>query len=358
MRIASVVGARPQFVKLAPLHRELVKRHRHIIVHTGQHYDYKMSQVFFEELRIPEPDHNLGVGSGSHGEQTGRMLSAIEEVFMRERPDMVLVYGDTNSTLAGALAATKLLIPVAHVEAGLRSHRRGMPEEINRVLTDHMADLLLCPTELAMANLRKEGVEKGCHLVGDPMAQVLLEIEPLLDPAVPERFGTRRGGYVLATIHRQENADSRENMESIIDAMLEYDGDMVLPLHPRTAKNLRSWGALSRLEAADHIKLAEPQGFLAFTSLERHARMVMTDSGGVQKEAYFFRVPCVTVRDETEWVETLEGGWNVLTGADKGRIAAALQRPRPKAEPRLTYGDKHVSQRIVECMEAFMASRS
>jgi UDP-N-acetylglucosamine 2-epimerase len=353
MRIASIVGARPQFVKLAPLHRELVKAHRHIILHTGQHYDYQMSQVFFEEFNIPEPDYNLGIGSGSHGEQTGRMLAAIEDVLQKEGPDMVLVYGDTNSTLAGALAATKLLIPVAHVEAGLRSFRRGMPEEINRVLTDHMADLLLCPTEVAMANLRKEGVTRGAHLVGDPMAQVLLELEPLLDPAVPELFGTRRGAYVLATIHRQENADSSENMANIIDAMMDYDGDIVLPLHPRTAKNLRSWGMMSRLEGAGHIRLLPPQGFLTFTSLEKHARMVMTDSGGVQKEAYFFRVPCVTVRDETEWVETLKDGWNVLTGAEKGRISEALLRPRPRNDPVLPYGDREVSRRIVHQLETF-----
>jgi UDP-N-acetylglucosamine 2-epimerase len=353
MRIASIVGARPQFVKLAPLHREIVKAHRHIILHTGQHYDYQMSQVFFEELKIPEPDHNLGIGSGGHGEQTGRMLSAIEGVLLEERPDMVVVYGDTNSTLAGALAATKLLIPVAHVEAGLRSFRRGMPEEINRVLTDHMADILLCPTELAMANLRKEGVSRRTHLVGDPMAQVLLEIEPLLDPSVPERCGTRQGDYVLATIHRQENADSMENMTNIIDAMLEYPGDIVLPLHPRTAKNLRKWDLMPRLEGSGHIRLLPPQGFLTFTSLEKHARMIMTDSGGVQKEAYVFRVPCVTVRDETEWVETLQDGWNVLTGAQKERIAEALLRPRPTKDPNLPYGDRDVSRRIVLQLESF-----
>ncbi|OPY34105.1 MAG: hypothetical protein A4E32_00374 [Methanomassiliicoccales archaeon PtaU1.Bin124] len=351
MKFLSVVGARPQFVKLAPLHRELVKQHEHIIVHTGQHYDYRMSQVFFEELKIPDPQHNLGVGSGSHGEQTGKMLAAIEQVLQQERPRCVIVYGDTNSTLAAALAASKLLIPVAHVEAGLRSYRHGMPEEINRVLTDHISDVLFCPSDVAVRNLRKEGIGKGVHVVGDTMTQVLKEVDAKLGAEVPQSMGVRPGHYLLATIHRQENADSRENMTAILDALERYDGEVLLPLHPRTAKNLKGWGMMGRLESMSHVKVKEPLGFLTFTALEKFAGHIMTDSGGVQKEAYYFHVPCTTVRDETEWVETLEGGWNVLTGADKGKIESALSRPRPSKD-QVSYGDEHVCERIVATLEA------
>lgn len=305
MKFLSVVGARPQFVKVAPLHRELVKRHEHTIVHTGQHYDYKMSQVFFEELHIPDPQHNLGVGSGQHGEQTGKMLAALEDVLTSEAPDCVIVYGDTNSTLAASLAASKMFIPVAHVEAGLRSYRHGMPEEINRVLTDHVSNLLFCPSDVAIRNLRKEGIEHGVHVVGDTMTQVLLEVDGKLDSGLPLKMGVMLGEYLLVTVHRQENADSFENMRSILDALNLYAGDVLWPIHPRTAKNLRSWGLMERLEGMKHVKVMEPQGFLEFTALEKHARHIMTDSGGVQKEAYYFHVPCTTVRDETEWVETL-----------------------------------------------------
>ena len=354
MKFLSVVGARPQFVKVAPLHRALVKRHEHIIVHTGQHYDYRMSQVFFEELHIPDPQYNLGVGSGSHGEQTGKMLAAIEEVLLKERPDCVIVYGDTNSTLAAALAASKLLVPVAHVEAGLRSYRHGMPEEINRVLTDHVSDVLFCPSDVAVHNLHKEGITKGIHVVGDTMTQVLKEVDGRLEPSVPAGFGMRPGEYLLVTVHRQENADSKENMSSILDALEGYGGKVLLPLHPRTAKNLRGWGMMERLEKMENLKVLEPQGFLAFTALEKYAGHIMTDSGGVQKEAYYFRVPCTTIRDETEWVETLAGDWNVLTGADRGKISAALRRKRPTAE-QMSYGDEQVSERIVSVLEKELA---
>ena len=357
MRIFSVVGARPQFVKLAPLHRAITVRHQHVIVHTGQHYDYKMSQSFFEELHIPDPDYNLGVGSGTQGAQTGRMMEELEKVFMADRPDVLVVYGDTNTTLAGAVVAAKMNIPLVHVEAGLRSYRKGMPEEINRLVTDHLSNLLLCPSAPSVTNLEKEGVTEGVVVVGDVMTECLLSIEGVLDDTVPERIGVKKGEYVLATIHRQENADSQENMREIIGAMCEYPGDIVLPMHPRTAKNLTAWRMLEKLKGSGNVKVLEPLDFLSFTAMERNAKKIMTDSGGVQKEAYFWAVPCVTVRDETEWTETLEGGWNVLTGADRGLIVEALSRPSPVKERTVVYGDAQVSARIVTAIEAMMRRR-
>lgn len=354
MNVLSIVGARPQFIKVAPVHRAVSREHRHLILHTGQHYDYRMSQVFFEELEIPQPNYHLGVGSGSHGEQTGRMLEAIEGVLLKDRPDVVLVYGDTNSTLAGALAAVKLGVPIGHVEAGLRSYRRGMPEEINRVLVDHASDLLLCPSQVSADNLRREGITRGVSVVGDTMTEVLSEIGGRLDHGVLDRLGVRRGEYVLCTIHRQENADDRRKMQEIIGAIVGSGKRFVLPLHPRTRKNLTSWGMIGTLERAGNVILTEPQSFMAFTALEQNAEMIMTDSGGVQKEAYHFHVPCVTVRDETEWVETLEDGWNVLTGADRGRIARALERERPSGVPKDPYGGPGASRRIVERLEEFL----
>jgi len=351
MKILSIVGARPQFVKVSPVHKAVSKRHEHSILHTGQHYDYQMSQVFFEELDIPVPDHYLGVGSGSHGAQTGKMLAAIEEVLTEERPDIMLVYGDTNSTLAGALAAVKMGIPIGHIEAGLRSYRRGMPEEINRVLTDHASNLLFCPSPISAENLKREGLTKGVHVVGDTMTEVLLGLEDRINDEILHELGVKKGDYVLCTIHRQENADDRQNMEEIIGAMMDSDRKFVIPLHPRTRKNLANWNMLSWLEEAENVILTEPQNFMAFTSLEKNASKIMTDSGGVQKEAYFFGVPCVTVRDETEWVETLQDGWNVLVGAHRDGIATALTAEKPVAERMTSYGDSQVSERIVRLVE-------
>jgi len=350
MKILSIVGARPQFVKVSPVHKVASRKHEHAILHTGQHYDYQMSQVFFEELDIPAPDYFLGVGSGPHGAQTGKMLEAIEEVLLKDRPDVVLVYGDTNSTLAGALAASKLNIPIGHVEAGLRSFRRSMPEEINRVLTDHVSKLLCCPSQVSAEHLKREGVLEGVHVVGDTMTEVLMGIENNLDDGALSRLGVEKGEYVLCTIHRQENADDRENMREIIGAILKSDKMVVLPLHPRTRKNLSAWGMLEDLESAENVVLTEPQNFMAFTALEKYAHKIMTDSGGVQKEAYFFGVPCVTVRDETEWVETLEGGWNVLVGAHRANILASLKAPLPSERRKVTYGDDKVSERICDLL--------
>jgi UDP-N-acetylglucosamine 2-epimerase len=242
----------------------------------------------------------LGVGSASHAVQTSRMLVALEQVLLKERPDLVLVFGDTNSTLAGALAAAKMCIPVVYVEVGLRSYRKDMPEELNRVLTDHVSSLLLCPSRLAAENLAREGIAVGVHVVGDTMIQCLIGIQPRLDERVLQRYGLIKGEYVLATIHRQENADSQTRMKSIIDAILSDEGIVVLPLHPRTAKNLKAWNLLSDLESAKYVVILSPLNFMAFTVLERYARVIMTDSGGVQKEAHFFGVPCVTIREETE----------------------------------------------------------
>ena len=351
MRIVSVVGARPQFVKAAPVSRALRRRHQELIVHTGQHYDARMSQQFFDELDIPEPDYNLGVGSDTHGKQTGEMLGRIEGVLYAEGCDAVLVYGDTNSTLAGALAATKLHLPVAHVEAGLRSFNRRMPEEINRVVADHVADLLFCPTDCAVRNLSAEGIVNGVHRVGDVMLDALRERLAVGLPTerVLGRLGLESGRYVLATVHRAENTDDPARLRGILGALASMEEPVLVPLHPRTRAAAERSGL--DLAGSQHVRVVEPLGFSEMLAAEQHARVVVTDSGGVQKEACWLGVPCVTVRDETEWVETVESGWNVLAGTDPCAVVRAVRWARPPEE-RTPLPERSASEQICTILEA------
>ncbi len=355
MKLVTILGARPQFIKAAPVSKALKQAgYREFLLHTGQHYDYNMSQVFFDELDIAQPDVNLGIGSGLHGEQTARMLTGIEQVLIRERPDWVLVYGDTNSTLAGALAAVKLHLPLAHVEAGLRSFNRQMPEEHNRVLTDHCSDLLLCPTQTAVDNLAREGLpasQPGVRLalVGDSMYDAVLLFARLGNQRsrILDDLGLQRGGYRLATVHRQENTDEAQRLEAILEGLLRSQLPVILPVHPRTQARLAELGLLEKL-AGTHLRLIEPLGYLDMLVLEQNARQILTDSGGMQKEAFFFEVPCVTLRDETEWIETVQSGWNVLAGADAAKIEAAFNtlHPEDSALPQI-FGDGHAAEKIV-----------
>ena len=348
MKVVSIVGARPQFIKAAPLSRELRKAHQEVLVHTGQHYDPSLSAVFFEELGIPRPDYNLGVGSASHGRQTGEMLVRIEEVLIQENPDWVLVYGDTNSTLAGTLAAVKLHILVAHVEAGLRSFNRRMPEEINRVLTDHISTLLFCPTETAVRNLAQEGLVEGVHNVGDVMYDAALHISQLAEEKsrILETFGLKPKGYLLATVHRPDNTDIPYNLRSIIAALGSLEATVLLPLHPRTRKALHELG----ITLEGNVRVVAPVGYLDMLILEKNACLILTDSGGIQKEAYFFAVPCVTLRQETEWVETVEAGWNVLVGADRRKIVEAVESFHPQGERANLFGNGQASVKVVEIL--------
>jgi len=332
MKLCHIVGARPQFIKMAVVARAITEEKgsvaliQQLIVHTGQHYDDNMSDVFFRELEIPEPHHHLGIGGGTHGENTGRMLEAIERVLVVEKPDWVLVYGDTDSTLAGALAAVKLHMPVAHVEAGLRSFNRRMPEEINRVLTDHASDILFAPTETAVANLQREGISKErIYLVGDVMYDAALyygkKAEQVSDVLDHLALGSR--GYVLATIHRAENTDDPDRLRAIVEglALAGHGIPVVLPLHPRTRN------AVERYSLADivaRLRVIEPVGYLDMVMLEKNARLIATDSGGVQKEAFLYKVPCVTLREETEWVELVEAGANRIAGVGCNTIKAAI----------------------------------
>lgn len=356
LKIVDVVGARPQFIKLAPVLKAIKEYNeknwqcpiQEILVHTGQHYDYEMSGVFFDELGLKAPDYHLGVGSGTHGYQTGEMLKRIEEVLLAEKPDLVMVYGDTNSTLAGALAAAKLHIPVAHVEAGLRSFNKRIPEEINRVLTDHVSDLLFCPTETAVKNLEREGITKGVYLVGDVMYDAALQYLALAErkSCILERLGLEPKSYALATVHRAENTDDPERLRAIfagLEGVARAGLPVVLPLHPRTRKAAEALGL-----SLNSVRVLEPVSYLDMLLLEKNARVILTDSGGVQKEAFFFRVPCVTLREETEWVETVEAGWNVLVGWDPGRITQAALEAWPGVESAWPYGDGRAAERIVE----------
>jgi UDP-GlcNAc3NAcA epimerase len=354
MRIVSIVGARPQFVKLAVICKAVAKCEGwvHRIVHTGQHYDVAMSSVFFDELGIPRPDHDLGVGSGSHGEQTGEILKRLEPVLAAEKPDWVLLYGDTNSTLAGAVVASKLVLRTAHIEAGLRSHRRGMPEEINRVVADHLSDLLLCPTPLAIENLRKEGLGERAVLTGDVMkdASIMYRAEAeRRNGGVAGRW--RTGEFALVTVHRAENTDHPERLTRIVSALDEIARTLcpvVWPVHPRTKKRLTEMGC-----APDGVVMIEPVSYFEMLLLEGRARFILTDSGGVQKEAYFFRVPCVTLRDETEWVETLARNCNVLTGACEKKIVEAARAVDQAGPWTAVYGNGDAGDRILAALQVY-----
>jgi UDP-GlcNAc3NAcA epimerase len=347
VRILTVVGARPQFIKAAAVSAVLRRHHDEFLLHTGQHYDREMSEIFFEELGIPVPDRNLGIGSGPHGEQTGRMLAGVEGVVCEQRPDWVLVYGDTNSTLAGALAAVKVHVPVAHVEAGLRSFDRRMPEEINRVVTDHVSTLCLCPTAGAAAQLAHEGITHSV-VTGDVMYDVFLQ---RADTAAArsrtlETLGLEPGRFLLATLHRAENVDRADRLADILQGLALSGCPVVLPLHPRTRDAMARQG----LAAASNVRLIEPVGYLDMVALETQAAAVVTDSGGVQKEAYFAGRPCVTVRETTEWPETVEAGWNRLVGCEPGAIAEAAACFRPSAARPGLFGDGHAAERVVEAL--------
>src|SRR5215213_6222036 len=351
MRIATVIGNRPQFVKAAAVSLPLRREHDEVLIHTGQHYDDELSRIFFDELGIPAPDRQLGVHDGTNTDQTARMLAALEPELRAIAPDMVLVYGDTNSTLAGALAAAQSRVPVAHVEAGMRSFDRTMPEELNRVLTDHASDLLLCSTETAVANLRSESVAGRVELVGDAMADVTLRFAPIArerSTALADH-GVRPGAYVLITSHRAGNVDVPERLERLVDLLEALPIDGVLPLHPRTRARLEVSGLLARVEALAGLRLTRPLGYLDTLELARNARAVLTDSGGLQKEAYLLGTPCITMRPSTEWVETVEAGWNVLVDLDRDAALAAIEREPPAERPEL-YGGGRAGQAIVDAL--------
>jgi UDP-GlcNAc3NAcA epimerase len=357
VRVLTVIGNRPQFVKAAAVSRLLRRHAEEVLVHTGQHYDDSLSRVFFEELDVPRPDHQLGVGGGTNTDQTARMLAALEPLVGEVGPDLVLVYGDTNSTLSGTLVAAQALVPLAHVEAGMRSFDRTMPEEVNRLVSDHLASLLLCSSETAAANLRREGVAGEIAVVGDVMVDVALTLQPRArarrEPLVQR--GLEPGRYLLATVHRAGTVDDAERLRRLVELLRALPGPVVLPLHPRTAARLASAGLDERLREAPGVILTDPLGYLDFTALLCHARAVVTDSGGVQKEAYLAGVPCLTLRDRTEWVETVDLGWNVLVDLDAQVARAALERPPPSEHPEL-YGDGEAGARVVEALERLAPS--
>ena len=358
MKIVTIVGTRPQFIKAAPVSRAIQKHNREgsgnqiteVIVHTGQHYDDKMSASFFRDLDLPDPHVNLDVGSGPHGWQTAQMLMRIEEVLMAQKPDMVMVYGDTNSTLAGALAAVKLHIPVAHVEAGLRSFNREMPEEHNRVVSDHLSDLLFCPTQAAIKNLQREGITKGVHCVGDVMYDSVLFNIHLAEKRshILKQYNLKPKSYALATVHRAENTDEPERLKAILHALEEITSNglpVILPLHPRTRNKISDFNL-----SHNSLQLIDPVSYLDMLVLEKQAKIILTDSGGVQKEAYWFKVPCVTLRNETEWLETVESGWNVIVGSESMSIIKAVEQAQSGSIHQNAYGDGLAAERIVHLL--------
>jgi UDP-N-acetylglucosamine 2-epimerase (non-hydrolysing)/UDP-GlcNAc3NAcA epimerase len=353
VRIVTVVGNRPQFVKAAAVSRLLREAHEEVLVHTGQHYDDELSRVFFDELQIPAPDRELSAGSGSNTEQTARILAALGPILAELGPRLVLVYGDTNSTLAGALAAAQAGIPVGHVEAGMRSFDRSMPEELNRVLTDHASDLLLCSTQTAVDNLAREGVGGEIRLVGDVMADVSLAFREIAAErsTIVADLGLDGGDYLVVTAHRAGNVDRPDRLERLVSLVEALPRPVVFPVHPRTRARLEAAGMLDRL---DGVQLVAPLGYLDFLELARHARAILTDSGGVQKEAYLLGVPCVTLRDTTEWVETVDAGWNVLVDLDRDAALEAVGRTPPEERPEL-YGGGRAAERVRDAVSAYTA---
>ena len=346
--VCTIVGARPQFIKAAPVSRALAASFREILIHTGQHYDYGMSDVFFEEMEMRPPDFHLDAGGGTHGEQTGKMLMEMEKILNSVKPDYVLVYGDTNSTLAGALAAAKAQIPLAHVEAGLRSYNRAMPEEINRVLTDHVSNLLFCPTEVATENLAKEGITRGVHHVGDVMYDALLHNLAIARTrsTILKSLSLEKGTYALATLHRAANTDDPARMVAILNALGSLSMQVIFPVHPRTRKMIRDTG----LSVSENVTMVEPVGHLDMLILQENANCILTDSGGIQKEAYLLGVRCITLREETEWVETVQAGWNMLAGVGAKAIRAAFETWYPSGERPPFYGNGQAAEEICQIL--------
>jgi UDP-N-acetylglucosamine 2-epimerase (non-hydrolysing)/UDP-GlcNAc3NAcA epimerase len=351
VKILTVVGNRPQFIKAAAVSGLLRERHEEVLVHTGQHYDDNLSQVFFAELGLAEPDRQLGIGGGTNTSQTTRMLAALEPLLAELEPDAALVYGDTNSTLAGGLAAAQAGVPVVHVEAGMRSHDRAMPEELNRVLTDHLSELLLCASQESAANLRAESVAGVIEVVGDVMVDVALRRLPgaRADTRTLDAHGLRSGEYLLCTAHRAGNVDDLARLTELVELLARLPGPVVLPLHPRTRTRLQEADLLERLASVEGMRLIEPLGYVELSALLCQARAVVTDSGGIQKEAYVAGVPCVTLRANTEWVETVRAGWNTLVDLDARAALTALERQPPSERPAL-YGDGHAAERCVEAI--------
>ena len=352
MKIISVVGARPQFIKLAILSKELRENHNEIIIHTGQHYDDNMSRYFFEEMQIAKPDYNLNIGSGSHGKQTAEMLIGLEDIFLHQKPDVVITFGDTNTTLATGLAATKLNIPVAHVEAGLRSHNREMPEEINRILTDHISDYLFAPTLTAMENIKSENLYGKPFLVGDVMYDSLLYYGKIADQKsrILNNLKLKQKEYILLTLHRPYNVDNIQKLQNIFSALKQTKRFIVLPVHPRTCKMIESTNTI----IPENISIIEPLGYLDFIFLQKHSEKIITDSGGIQKEAYLNGIPCITIRPETEWIETVKAGWNVLVGDKKDQLIENCLHFKPSHNRPRYFGDGNSSKKIISILESHL----
>ena len=350
MKIISVVGARPQFIKLAILSKELRENHNEIIIHTGQHYDDNMSKYFFEEMQIAKPDYNLNIGSGSHGKQTAEMLIGLEDIFLHQKPDVVITFGDTNTTLATGLAATKLNIPVAHVEAGLRSHNREMPEEINRILTDHISDYLFAPTLTAMENIKIENLYGKPFLVGDVMYDSLLYYGKIAEQnsRILKNLKLKQKEYILLTLHRPYNVDNIHKLQNIFSALKQTKKFIVLPVHPRSRKMIESTNTI----IPENISIIEPLGYLDFIFLQKHSEKIITDSGGIQKEAYLHGIPCITIRPETEWIETVKAGWNVLVGDKKDQLIENCLHFKPSHNRPRYFGDGNSSKKIISILES------
>lgn len=354
MRILTVVGARPQFIKACMMSKTLNSNENieETIVHTGQHYDDNMSTIFFKQLNLPKPEYYLGVGSGTHGKQTGKMLMELEKVMLSIKPDMVLVYGDTNSTLAGSLVASKLHIPIAHIESGLRSFNKKMPEEVNRIVTDHLSHWLFCPSNEAVNNLKKEGINKGVHQTGDIMYEAVLHFKPiaLQQSTILKGLSLSKDKYFLSTIHRAENTDDPSRLKSILLTLNQLEMEVVLPLHPRTKSKIDEFN-LTDLISVPNIKIVDPLNYFDMLTVSSNAKAILTDSGGLQKEAYMLQVPCITLRDETEWSETVESGWNHLTGADNERILDTLSSLQSPNKYPSIFGDGKTSEKISAVFE-------
>lgn len=351
MTIASIVGARPQFIKLAPLSKKIRSRYNEIIIHTGQHYDVAMSDAIFRDLQISEPEYNLGIGSGNHGEQTGRMLMELEKVFVERKPSLVIVFGDTNSTVAGSLAAAKLHIPVVHIEAGLRSFNREMPEEINRVATDHISDYLFAPTQLAGYNLKKEGLLEKTKITGDIMKDTLEASLPvaLEKSRIMDELKLETENYFLLTLHRPYNVDDPENLKKIVQNLRSLEKKVVFPVHPRTRKIMVE----NNIQPGENIRLTSPFGYFDFLTLQKHSAKILTDSGGIQKEAYFMKKPCITFRTETEWIETVRDGWNILLNPTDEEAFRKILEFNPNTGQTDVFGTD-VTDKMMEAIETIM----